>query len=106
MAATDPKGIDKMPLRDFVYSVMSQYAEGVGKFEQEQIEKAATTRSASVWMGDDAQDLNAAVVLKPMKLQNGTTEVWVDIDEPSTEQRTSIPIPLRRRAVKPQDPQQ
>ena len=98
---TDPKpqGIDKMPLKDFVYSVLTQYAEAVDQFEKDRIRKVQESGgTASLWQGADA-DMIARAVLKPMKMSDGTTQVWIDIDEPSTEQRTDIPISLRRRQV-------
>ena len=81
----EERGSDKMPLSEYVESIAEQYLEAVAE-----VEKANPTWEFG------AVTITARGVLKPIT-KDGETTVWVDIDEPSTHERSEIPIPLARR---------
>jgi hypothetical protein len=84
---TDPQPTDKLSIRDLINSIRKQFIEA-----DELLDKQY---GAAGYEGASA-DFLVKGWPKPMKLADGTVELWIDFNEPSKEPMIEVPIPIRR----------
>lgn len=76
----EPKASDKMPLEDYVFSILDQMAAAADRFEVKHLK----------WMVQTSE-MTPRAVLKPIG-----GRVYVDIDEPAKAAWSEVPIKMVR----------